>query len=430
MNRHHKAEILLLPAGSAGDVYPFIGLGMALKERDHPVTVVTNPYFESAARAAGLDFIPIGEVGAYRAAVSNPAMWKPVRGARTFMREAVVPYIEPVYELLRQYDPASTVVAAKASVFGARIAQEKLGLPLVTVLVNSIIFRSLHQTPVYTIQTRRISSLPAPFKQGFYRLIDSLVFDPVFAEATNAFRSKLGLAPVRRLYNEWVFSPQQIIGLYPDWFVPPQPDWPEHLATTGFVFYDGQTQTELPKGVSDFLADGDPPVVFTPGTSNPHSRSFFQTAMGVCRELGRRALLLTPYREQLPASLPAGMLHVDFVPLRTLLPRTAALVHVGGPGTLSRALAAGIPQLIVPLAFDHPDCAVRVKRLGVGDYLTPRRFRVRAARKKLHHLLHSETVRERCQALSKKIDPQGDLENSVRLIEALIGKPFPGGSPP
>ena len=50
-----------------------------------------------------------------------------------------------------------------------------------------------------------------------------------------------------------------------------------------------------------------------------------------------------------------------------------AVVHHGGIGTTAQALATGTPQLILPLGFDQKDNAVRVKRLGAGDWLSHRR---------------------------------------------------------
>jgi rhamnosyltransferase subunit B len=55
------AEILLLPFGSAGDVFPFIWLGRHLMARGHRVTMITACLFEEQARKAGLNFIPLGE---------------------------------------------------------------------------------------------------------------------------------------------------------------------------------------------------------------------------------------------------------------------------------------------------------------------------------------------------------------------------------
>ena len=38
-------DIILLPMGSAGDVHPFLAVGLELKARGHAVTVRTSSYF-------------------------------------------------------------------------------------------------------------------------------------------------------------------------------------------------------------------------------------------------------------------------------------------------------------------------------------------------------------------------------------------------
>jgi rhamnosyltransferase subunit B len=53
-------NILLAALGSAGDVYPMISLGVALRKRGHHATVISNEIFCHSVRATGLDFIAMG----------------------------------------------------------------------------------------------------------------------------------------------------------------------------------------------------------------------------------------------------------------------------------------------------------------------------------------------------------------------------------
>jgi UDP:flavonoid glycosyltransferase YjiC (YdhE family) len=46
-------EFVLLPIGSAGDVYPFIGLVMHLQQGGHQVLIIANAHFEPLIRRAG-----------------------------------------------------------------------------------------------------------------------------------------------------------------------------------------------------------------------------------------------------------------------------------------------------------------------------------------------------------------------------------------
>ena len=44
-------------------------------------------------------------------------------------------------------------------------------------------------------------------------------------------------------------------------------------------------------------------------------------------------------------------------------------MHQGGVGTTAQALRAGRPMIVVPFAYDQPDNAARVTRLGVARTL-------------------------------------------------------------
>src|SRR5205085_2067897 len=103
-----------------------------------------------------------------------------------------------------------------------------------------------------------------------------------------------------------------------------------------------------------------------------------------------------------PASLPATVRHFAYVPFSQVFPRAAAVVHHGGIGTTAQALAAGIPQVIMPMGYDQPDNAERLVRLGVGAPLPPRRFTGARLAALLGKLLGPD-VRERCRALAERL---------------------------
>jgi UDP:flavonoid glycosyltransferase YjiC (YdhE family) len=158
--------------------------------------------------------------------------------------------------------------------------------------------------------------------------------------------------------------------------------------------------------------------VFTPGSANVFGGDFFEAAADACRRLGRRGLLLTRFPEQVPAALPDGVRHVDFVPFRWLLKRSALLVHHGGIGSMSQALAAGVPQVIMPMGFDQCDNAARVERLGVGRSLVPKRFRGPALAEMIRGLLDDSAVAGRCRDVAARLADADSLEQACDEIEA------------
>jgi rhamnosyltransferase subunit B len=412
-------NILLVTIGSAGDVHPFIGLGVALKQRGHRVTVITNPYFMQIIENAGLAFIPLGTVDEYRKTIQNPDLWNPRRGFEIVARRGILSSMRPVFEIISRYDPRETIVVASALAFGARMAQEKLKFRLATVHLQPALFRSVYKPPktaIFSIPEK----MPHLLKRLIFEVIDFMLIDRILAPELNAFRTKLGLPPVRHLFGKWIHSPQLVIGLFPDWFANPQPDWPDNTKLTGFIQYD---QTDSYEGLSleilKFLDKGDPPIVFTLGTAMQHGKNFFEASTEACRLLDKRGLLLTQHLSHLPPKLPEIIKHAKYIPFSKVLPYAATLVHHGGIGTTAQGLAAGIPQLVMPMNHDQPDNAARIEKLGVGISLKPNRYHGKTAASRLDYLLRSPQVQLQCQKVAKKVNFSEALTNTCLAIEEL-----------
>ncbi|HEX8956700.1 MAG TPA: nucleotide disphospho-sugar-binding domain-containing protein, partial [Burkholderiaceae bacterium] len=207
--------------------------------------------------------------------------------------------------------------------------------------------------------------------------------------------------------------------LFPTWFGATPPDWPQPLHEGYFQLYDPLQGRPLPDRLQYFLDQGEPPLVFTPGSGNLHAHAYFEAARQAALKLGRRAIFLTPYREQIPSSLPDSVFWQDYVPLSSLLPHCALLVHHGGIGTTAEALRAGVPQLVVPLAYDQFDNAARVERLGVGSGLSQAALRRGGFGKALSKLLASAAIRRRCGEIAGRFrEPDNEDALCVAIVQA------------
>jgi UDP:flavonoid glycosyltransferase YjiC (YdhE family) len=264
---------------------------------------------------------------------------------------------------------------------------------------------------------------PAWFRRFLFWVGDRFVIDRKIGRPINAFREEHGLQPVRRVWNRWLNSPQRAIGLFPEWFGA-APDWPAQFRQTGFVRYDQGEAAEVPPVVRDFLAAGEPPVVFSFGSAMRVGRPYFEAAVEACRRGGFRGLLLAKGGNQIPGDLPAGVVHADYAPFSRVFPRARAVVHHGGIGTSAQGLAAGVPQLVMPMAFDQVDNAHRLARLGVARVVPPSKFTGAAVADALRDLLSDPRVPAACQECAAKMatDP---LPKTCQLIEELQGKDRP-----
>jgi rhamnosyltransferase subunit B len=411
-------NVLLASLGSAGDVYPMLALATALQQRGHRARLITTEPFKAATKRLGIGFARVGSTDDYRSVIAEADLWNARKGFEYLLRTALLPGTRPTYKRILEYVLPGTVLVANVFAFGARLAHEKLKLPLATVHFAPSSLWSVRQPP-FMAPSRYVRGLPLPVRRHALRAIEALALDRMLGPEINAIRREIGLAPARSFCSRWLNSPQRVIGCFPEWFAPPPSDWPAQVRLTGFLSFDGR-ETETPRqSFWDFLSCGEAPIVFTPGTAMEHGESFFRTCVEACRILGRRGILLTRFQSHLPARLPGCVMHCDYLPFGLALPHVAALVHHGGIGTTAQALAAGIPQLIMPLSFDQPDNAARVARLGAGDWLAPEKFTAPRAAHKLERLLTDPTVAANCIAYKQRIDFDAHLRKACETVEEL-----------
>ncbi|MBN3851782.1 glycosyltransferase [Paraburkholderia sp. Ac-20340] len=414
------AQIIITAIGSAGDVHPLLGVGRALAARGHRVVFCTHPPFEPAVRREGFDFVAIGLAEDYTAALANPALWHPRTSFKTLWA-LIAPVLEPHYEALHARLDANTVLVGTLWAFSARLLQEQYGTPYVSVQVSPSTLLSAHAPPAH----KRLTiprGLPLPIKTALMTLIERAVLDAVCGPHLNALRVKLSLPPAKRILGRWLHSTDGVLCLFPDWFAPPQPDWPAQHTLSGFPLFndldDGAPDAEL----EAFLAAGEPPVVFTAGSTLVDGAHYAQAVLHALRATGTRGLLLggdsAPDDAQRGRDMPRQrLLHRRYVPLRALLPRCRALVHHGGIGTASLAFEAGIAQVVTPFAHDQFDNAQRVADAGCGVRLDAP-FTNAALAHALARVLHDSRIATRCAQTRGKLaaSPDGCAE-AARFIE-------------
>jgi rhamnosyltransferase subunit B len=266
----------------------------------------------------------------------------------------------------------------------------------------------------------RISaSQPMWFKRAFFRLADWLVIDRAIKRPINEFRASLGLAPIDRVMHRWMHSSQLVIGFFPDWFAKPQPDWPSNTHLVGFPLWDTGSSRGWPEGAQAFVDDGEPPVVFTPGSAAATMHGFFSESVAAIRQLGVRAMLVTNFPEQVPADLPPRTRVFGYVPFSELLHRASLLVYHGGIGTLAQTIKAGIPHVVVPNGHDQFDNGWRIEQLALGRSIPQTSYRAATVVPAIRTLLEDAGMRARCDAFAQKVDGQASVTRACELIEGL-----------
>jgi rhamnosyltransferase subunit B len=414
----HCLQILLPTLGSAGDVHPTIALALALQARGHRTTILTNEFYGDQIRAAGIEFMSLGTIAEGEKVLADPRLWDSSKAFSCIAQLVILPNLSRLYRLIEQHADSSTVVVASGICLGARVAQEKLGVPLATFHLQPSMLRSLHDAGMVG-RLPLGPGVPGMFKSALFWAADKFLIDKELAPGLNAFRRKLGLAPVRRIFGGYIHSAQLVLGMFDDWFAPIQPDWPPNLHLPGFVLYDAGSQKQVSAEAEEFLSKGPPPILFTPGSGAATLGDFFRESVEACRLAGLRAMLVTNFPEQLPANLPSGVRAFAYLPFSHVLPRCSAMVYPGGIGTMAQTIRAGIPHLVVPHAHDQPDNAARVQRLGLGKLIYPEKYRAAKLAAVLQELLLDSSLAARCKNFSTCIQSDAALERACTLIEGI-----------
>ncbi len=421
-------NILLPTIGSAGDVHPIIALGSALQRRGHRATLITNPLFQELIEGQGLGFLPLGTIEEARATIANPDLWHPRKGFNVVAESAILPSMKTVFEYIERHADRRTIVAASSIAFGARLAQEKLGVPLATVHLQPSIIRSLVDQGMAG-NIRISASQPMWFKRAFFWMADRTLIDKALKRPLNQYRATLGLPPVDRVMHRWMHSTQLVIGFFPDWFAAPQPDWPPHLHLVGFPLWDsgvrlrqgdgGPVDGEWPAEAEAYLREGERPVVFTPGSAAATMHRYFRESVEAARTLGIRAMMVTNFPEQVPTDLPPRVKVFGYLPFSVLLPRAALLVYHGGIGTLAQTIRSGIPHLVVPNGHDQFDNGWRIEQLGLGKSLPQTNYKAGAVTAAIRRMLDDPELRGRCRTYAARVDSDAAVARACELIEGL-----------
>jgi rhamnosyltransferase subunit B len=423
-------RIVIVTTGSYGDVHPFVAVAQALQAAGFAPVLATMAEHGPRIEAAGVAFHSVrpsiadlsdGDSAAEARMVADFARG----GTRYLIDKSIAPWLAESLADVEQVMAGAALVIASSFAVAARIAAERQGLPLVTVLLSPMLHMSAHE-PIYSTE--------APWLPGFFKLFGPgptrAVLDLGRARllrqhrAISRFRTGIGLPPLAG--DALVTDPLRadlVACLYSPLLGPLPPDAVPQAEVLGFTFHDGLEP--VPPALDAFLDAGDPPIIFSLGSFAAfHGKRFYDESAAAARLLGRRAVLLVAPGEEAAVADRVGAgsdMHVaGYVPHSRVFPRGLATVHHGGVGTLGQALRAGRPQLVCPFWGDQFDNAERVARMGVGARLDHRRYSAERAARALDKLLAPATIDRAARAGEQVAQENGAAALAARAI-AMLG---------
>lgn len=416
-------RLALVTLGSLGDVHPLLGLGRAMTDRGHHVTLMTNAVFESLARNQGLGFVAVGSAKEQLQTLNHPKLWHPVDGLGVMWRYMLRPALRPTLMALDAWRKRCNggqrcLVVSNPVMLGARLAHEAWGVPLVSVYTAATMLRTC-VPPMTLAQWRLRPGVPRWMPRMAWAALDRFKLQPLVLPALNEIRAELGLDSLSEsVFGHWMHAPSGGLTLFPSWFAPGASDWPTQVRAGDFPLFD--EGVPLDAGLMAFLERGTAPVVVMPGSGQMHGADLFRAAALALRASGLRGVFLGPVPAEVAACAQGwGIWCGAGQSFAQLLPRSRVLMHHAGIGSSAQALRAGIPQLVWPRAYDQFDNAWRLEQLGVAGRLSQASPDADRFRQCLEALLVSDaSVRARHVARMHFKNQLGGMAGMCEQLEA------------
>jgi sterol 3beta-glucosyltransferase len=416
-------KLLILTAGSRGDIQPFIALGIGLQAAGYNVKLAAPAAFEGLVRGYELDFAPINdEVLKLKDTAGGQAALEGKRGSGLALIKKVMPMLRRMLD-----DEWAAAQGAEAIIYhpkalgGVHLA-ERLNIPALMSL----------PLPLYS----PTSAFPMPIMPdlklgGWYnRMTYSLLrlISAPYAGMINQWRASIGLPRTGRFANELVRkdgSPVPVLYSFSPHVVPPPDDWNNVTHVTGYWMLPTQENWQPPTKLVEFMNAGTAPVYVGFGSmAGQKAEEKARIVIEALRKSGQRGIIATGWGGLKISDLPDSILAIEEAPHDWLFPRVSAVVHHGGAGTTAAGLQAGKATVICPFIADQPFWGRRVHELGVGTAPIPQRqLTVDNLEAAIRAVTGDGEMRRKAETLGAKLRAEDGVSSAVALIRHYAGAP-------
>lgn len=409
--------IVILAAGSRGDIQPCVALGRELVRRGDRVRVIASGPYKDLVVGAGLEFAglsadPSKVLSSEEGQTLLAGGRSPVRFIQG-LRRIFGPVIERLMnEALEGTRDADVFLCPSIGYFGRHVA-DHLGIP----------WALIHYQP-----TQPTGAFPHPFlpqarllggwgNRLSFQAVEQLAWQLSRPIINPWRRNSLALdeLPLRGPMEQVQRDRIPTLACFSTAVVPRPADWPTHIHMTGYWLLPPEPDWRPQPALADFLAAGPPPVYVGFGSMVPRDA---EAAARIIRTALRKAGVRGVVSGDLDIE-GDDIFRVTDVPHTWLFPRMAAVVHHGGAGTTGAGLHAGVPTIICPFFGDQPYWGERVAALGAGTEPLPfDRLAPGALAQRIRQATESTTIQARAAAVGRRLSLEDGVGRACEVLDA------------
>jgi UDP:flavonoid glycosyltransferase YjiC (YdhE family) len=375
-----SVRILFAMFQGGGNIPLIMPVVTRLVARGHQVRIMAGPGvrqsrlpvstgFLQRIRAAGATVVAFREPDIHPLDHATPARglmgtWVPM-AFRDVQREAratlwAPAWAEQISAELRKERP--DVVVIDFVLLGAVAAAEAAGIPAV-VLMHNVLSRPLPGVPPYGPGWLPARGPLGRLRDALGKAAVNLIHTRNGGPPLNRARVLMGLPSLRSPFEQYDKA-ERVLVLTSRAFDYQGQRLPANVRHVGTPFDDtGSPPWSLPWSADDAR----PLVLVGLSTLAQGQAVVMQRVVQALASLAVRGMVtLGPALDPAQFRAPSNIRLEAFVPHSAVLPQAKAMVTQCGLGTLTKALAHGVPLVCIPLVGDQPENAARVVAHGAG----------------------------------------------------------------
>jgi MGT family glycosyltransferase len=414
-------QYLFAVVDGGGNVTPELHAARGLIERRHAVTVLADDSVAPDVRSTGAEFrrwVRAPNRSDRRPEHDSTRDWECMypwqvvdRLVDTLLVGPAAGYASDVTEAITQYQPS--LVVCSMFCLGGMLAAEAGRIPYV------VLFPNIYPLPARGLPPFGLGLRPARGRLGRWRdeMLNGMIerlWDRKGLTRLNTLRRTYGLAPLGHMFDQMRGAHRQLV------MTSPALDFPATFPAG--VRYVGPALDDpvWTQGSAWTPPSSDQPLVLVSMSST------FQDQIGPLRRV-IEALGTLPVHgivttgSAIDATALNALPNVTVLahaPHREVLPHAAAVVTHGGHGTVVKALAAGVPMVLLPHGRDQDDTAVRVTARGAGIALK-RTAQPESIATAVREVLQNPSYRASAQQLGASVRRDADDAALLRELEDI-----------
>ena len=414
-------RVILTSHGSTGDIYPVIGLAVALQNAGHHVRFATIPHYRAEVEAADIEFLPLCPNWEQADLSYWMGRLQQIRTPIYQLRELYVGAHRFIPEMIQRMDAAmpgtDLVVSSYLFPMNKGIA-DRHGVPFATLAFAPHVIPSPDYPP---------ESIPSPswlgqrtrraWNRWLWQTANAVV-DRVINRTVAPSLRAAGLPKVRNFFSK---PAQRVIVTLPDrLFRRPAAEIDPRFRFTGYCRWQAPEDPKLDAELAEFTA-GDPVPLLTFGSM------VYENAGAVMERFVRawpahRKIIIQRGWAQFPKVGNEEQIKViGKVSHDQIFRHASVIIHHGGAGTTASALHAGKPQIIVPHIGDQNFFGLEMERLGVGLRLNKASWP-----EHLHHALNTlvaDPARvRRAKIIAADLNHENGPAQAITELEAFVAE--------